>query len=138
MDWVVDCSFTAALFLPDESSFEVNRFFASLEEEDSLWVPVLWWYEITNVLTVAERKKLINRSDIAKILSLYSGLNLQTDNSYGFCHSSSVHEIAHAYHLSAYDATYLELVIRKGTKLASFDKQLLVTATRSGMAIYRD
>ena len=54
MRWVVDCSFTAALFLPDESSTKVRFFFEKLKDDDTLWVPILWWYEITNVLVVYE------------------------------------------------------------------------------------
>ncbi|RMD97649.1 MAG: hypothetical protein D6814_09080 [Calditrichaeota bacterium] len=46
MKWVVDCSFAAALFLPDETSGRVRDFFSGLSEEDELVVPALWRYEL--------------------------------------------------------------------------------------------
>ena len=50
MRWVVDCSFAAALFLPDETSGHVRDFFSGLSEEDELIVPVLWRYELAQVM----------------------------------------------------------------------------------------
>jgi len=133
MDWVMDCSFTAALFLPDQSSPEVHEFFSSLEDDVDLWVPTLWWYETTNVLSIAERKGFINRADISKILSLYSKLALKTDDSHGIQYAASVYDITGKYQLSAYDAAYLELALRRGAKLASLDRQLLSAAAKSGV-----
>ena len=39
---------------------------------DEVLIPSLWWYEITNVLIIAERRKRVTPADAAKILSLYS------------------------------------------------------------------
>lgn len=136
MDWVIDCSCAAALFLPDESSSKIKSFISDLSEEPTLWIPTLWWYEMTNVLTVAERKKRINHSEVLKIISLFDQFNLNTDNSNGAKFSNRIYELSRLYKLTAYDATYLELSIRKGAGLASFDNQLLNSAKEAGVKIF--
>ena len=71
MNWVIDCSFASALFLPDEASSNVRSFFEKINDEDILLVPNLWWYEITNVLVVSERRKRLSHADIIKVISLF-------------------------------------------------------------------
>lgn len=137
MIWVVDCSFSAALFLPDEFSIKARNFFRRFSKYDQVFVPCLWWYEITNVLTVAERRKRLNYTDVIKIFSLLEKLDFETDNQNGVIFSKDVWEIAHRNDLSAYDAVYIELAIRKKASLASLDKQLLNAAKKSGLQIYK-
>ena len=51
-----------------------------------------------------------------------------------------IHEIlalARAHKLSSYDASYLDLAMRKGLPIASIDKNLLAAATRSRVPIRR-
>ena len=43
--------------LPDEGSATADQFFSSFSPQTLLWVPALWWYEVANVLAMAERKK---------------------------------------------------------------------------------
>ncbi len=137
MRWVVDCSFTAALFLPDESSSKVRFFFEKLESDDTLWVPGLWWYEITNVLVVSTRRNRLTHMDTERILSLLNQIDFKTDNLAGTTYSQEIYEIAQLYALSAYDAAYLELATRKNCNLASFDKKLVEAAQKAGVKTFR-
>jgi predicted nucleic acid-binding protein len=137
MRWVVDCSFTAALFLPDESSTKVRFFFEKLEGDDTLWVPGLWWYEITNVLVVSTRRNRLTHMNTEKILSLLNQMDFKTDNLAGTTYSQEIYEIAQLYALSAYDAAYLELATRKNCNLASFDKKLVEAAQKAGVKTFR-
>lgn len=137
MQWVVDCSFTAALFLPDECSEDVKFFFERLKDKDTLWVPILWWYEITNVLVVSTRRNRLTHLDTERILSLLNQMNFKTDNWDGTPYSREIYEIAQMYALSAYDAAYLELATRKNCNLASLDKKLTEAAKIAGLKIYR-
>ncbi|MEW5968028.1 MAG: type II toxin-antitoxin system VapC family toxin [Pseudomonadota bacterium] len=43
--------------------------------------------------------------------------------------------MAHQYGLSAYDATYLELALRRGLPLACFDGGLRTAAERAGLTL---
>ncbi len=132
----MDCSCAAALFLPDESSLKMKSFMGDLPENYSLWVPALWWYEMTNVLLVAERRGRLNHLDISKIIPLFDQFNLSTDNSSGARFSTRIYELASTCQLTAYDATYLELAIRKKAGLISLDGQLLSAAKKSGVNTY--
>jgi len=136
MNWVLDCSFSAALFLPDEFSPKVRDFFTKLSKNDQLFVPSLWWYEITNVLIVAGRRKRLNYADVVTVTSLFERLGIETDNSIGVPYSKEIYRIANLNKLSAYDAAYLELSVRKDAPLASLDKQLLKAAVNTGISIY--
>jgi predicted nucleic acid-binding protein len=135
--WVADASFAAALFLPDETSSAARRFFSGLKPADEVWVPSLWWYEITNVLIIAEQRKRLTPVDTAKIISLYSQLNLETDTLSGTKYSGRLYEIAKTCHLTAYDAAYLELAMRKEAVLATLDKKLVKAANLSGVHLFR-
>ncbi|MCI0470461.1 MAG: type II toxin-antitoxin system VapC family toxin [Candidatus Aminicenantes bacterium] len=137
MRWVVDCSFTAALFLPDEYSTKVRFFFEKLKDDDNLWVPGLWWYELTNVLVISTRRNRLTHMDTEKILSLINQIDFKTDNLADNLYSREIYEIAQLYDLSGYDAAYLELAIRKNCNLASFDKKLVESAQKAGVKTFR-
>lgn len=46
--------------------------------------------------------------------------------------------LARAYKLTAYDATYLELVLRTGSALATFDRQLANAVHQAGGRVFGD
>lgn len=135
MAWVVDSSFAAALALPDEHSASVEKFFISEGGKAEIWVPPLWWYEISNVLLVAQRRKRISQADRAALLSRFGALPLRVDAQIGEMTASRLQDIADRYGLTSYDAAYLELAQRKGSGLATFDRQLADAAQQSGVAI---
>ena len=133
MIWVIDCSIASALFLPDEDSSNAVRFFSSLGKKDILTVPVLWWYEFSNVLNVTIRRKRLSHIDAHKTISLFQAMSIETD----FIDADNVQnllELSLLYKLSAYDTAYLELALRKDARLASLDKQLLDAAVQAGIA----
>lgn len=134
--WVLDCSFAAALALPDKSSGLVSSFFQE-KSTDELWVPALWWYELANVLTVAERRRVLARTEVERAISLYAHLSIQTDQAEGVEYVRRLCEISRVHGLSAYDAAYLELALRKRAPLASLDRELLDAAKKSGVETWR-
>jgi predicted nucleic acid-binding protein len=46
--------------------------------------------------------------------------------------------LARAYRLTGYDATYLELVMRTGRPLATFDRQLAAAVRQAGGRVFGD
>ena len=129
----MDCSFMAALFLPDKASAQVNRFFSEYPDSRTLHVPMLWWYELTNVLCMAERKKILKEVDVQRITGLLSGFPMETDEAQGVSYIRRLYEIARTYGLSSYDAAYLELAIRVDGRLATLDKELIAAAHACGV-----
>jgi predicted nucleic acid-binding protein len=128
MEWVVDCSFTSALLLPDEVSMVARRFFDALRHNDTAWIPGIWWLETANVLCMAERRHRLTHQDILHAMTLLEDLSLKTDQAHGTGYLRTVTALAGSGGLSAYDAAYVELAIRKNARLASCDKQLVAAA----------
>lgn len=135
MDWVLDCSFALAWALPDERSAIADRFLASFSGKSILWVSPLWWFELSNALTVAHRRKRIQEVDLTQILELYGNLSLQTDSRLDLDVVWHLCALAREYGLPAYDAAYLELVQRRGAGLATFDDLLTRAARKAGVKL---
>ncbi|MBI4386730.1 MAG: type II toxin-antitoxin system VapC family toxin [Elusimicrobia bacterium] len=133
MEWVLDSSLALAWALPDENQGRADRFLAKFTPQDALWVPGLWWHEIANALTMAERRNRIAEADIFRLLELYNHLPIQTDTSYSSALSWRYFILAREYGLTAYDGSYLELAERKGLPLASFDERLIKAARKAGL-----
>jgi len=51
---------------------------------------------------------------------------------------TTVLTLARAYKLTSYDATYLELVLRTGRALATFDRQLADAVRKAGGRVFGD
>ncbi|MFH0975330.1 MAG: type II toxin-antitoxin system VapC family toxin [Spirochaetota bacterium] len=125
MKFVIDCSFSSALFLPDEKSDSIRTFFINLKDSDQIYIPLLWWYESINVLNVSLKRKRLNFNAISKIIELFDKMPIETDISYGSHYSKNIFELTQLYKISAYDAAYIELAVRKKAKLMTLDKDLI-------------
>ena len=132
MPIVLDCSLALAWGLPDETSTRADRFLARASG-DGFWVPALWWYEMTNALTMAHRRHRVPASDVMQLIELYGGLAIQTDTLLTPEVARRLHLLAQEYSLSAYDAAYLELAQRRTLRLATLDRNLLRAARRAGI-----
>jgi len=69
--------------------------------------------------------------------NLYSMLPIRTDT---FLDTETVwrwQSLAQEYTLSAYDAAYLELALRRGLGLATLDQRLSMAARRAGIKVIR-
>ncbi len=135
MNYVVDCSFTSALFLPDESSDIVRRFFLNIHKTDDVFTPFLWWYETNNVLNIALKRKRLNHSEIGTILHLLDHLKLEIDYSIGTDLSSEIVNLSQLYNLSSYDVSYIELAKRKNAHLMTFDNDIISSAKKIGIKV---
>src|SRR4030042_3943719 len=124
MKFVIDCSFSSALFLPDEKSEAARNFFINLKSHDKVFVPILWWYETINVLHVAVKRKRLDVMEITRIIELLEKLPLETDVQYGIQYSRDLFELTQLYKVSSYDAAYIELSMRTKSKLMSLDSDL--------------
>ncbi len=135
MEWVLDASVAVAWAVPDETSKAAERFFGGLAEEDIVWVPALWWYEVSNALTMAQRRGRVVESQLTRFAELFRMLPVQTDTQLDAAAFWRFLTIAKTYELSAYDAAYLELAERRGIGLATLDQQLASAARRAGVRI---
>lgn len=135
MDFVVDSSVAMAWTLPDEHSARAEAIVSRVTEENSLWIPALWWYEVANVVATARRRKRLSEAQGARVLELLSRLPLESDVPPGPAAAARLAQLAHEHSLSAYDAAYLELAERRGVALATFDQDLIRAARAAGVPL---
>jgi predicted nucleic acid-binding protein len=131
---VIDGSAALGLLLPDESHTPAARKLrAMLGTAVSLHVPAHWWVEVANGVLMAERRKRLTQALATEALTLLAALNVITDDVAPERSLSSTAALARQHGLTAYDAGYLELAIRRGAVLASQDKALLAAAAACGV-----
>lgn len=99
------------------------------------WVPALWWYELSNVFTMAHRRRRLSESESVRLVDLYGSLPIQTDTHLNSDAVWRFQALAKEHSLSAYDAAYLELAQRKGIGLATLDKHLANAARKAGVQV---
>lgn len=131
--WVIDASITMPWFFPDEATPFTEALLDTLGKHE-LWAPTLWVLECTNVLQSAQRRRRIDatrRAEIAGELSeLPVRLDSQTPDFVG------LDRLAFTHGLSAYDAAYLELALRRSLVLVSLDGQLIAAARALGHPVF--
>jgi predicted nucleic acid-binding protein len=98
-------------------------------------VPVIWFAETANALLVLERRKKLTRGERAKALSRLGDLNILPDEDGHRFVFSSVSELASKRGLSVYDASYLELAVRRGLPFASRDEAVKAAAEKCGLVV---
>ena len=98
-------------------------------------VPSLWFLEIANSLIVLERRRKLTREERRIALATLSKLNLIVDEESRHAAFSTTSELAEKYELSVYDASYLELAIRRKLPLASRDTSLNAAAKKVGVKV---
>lgn len=133
MELVLDSSVALAWVLPDETSSRADRFLAKAPRESAFWVPALWWYEVANALTVAQRRRRLTEADRIRAIELYATLPVRTDAALDAHALWRYQALAEEHGLSAYDAAYLELAQRRDLQLATFDRRLAAAARRAGV-----
>ncbi len=129
---VVDASVTAAWFLPDEANAYTEAALQATAERD-VWVPALWQLEMGNLLLSAQRRRRISDAKRRELVAAAAGLRLRVDREPVSMIDLDALAAAHA--LSAYDAVYLELALRRRLPLATLDSALRKALGRSGAAL---
>jgi len=105
---------------------------------DSWLVPAIWHAELGNALLRGERAGLIPPSQSVFFLERVSLATIETDAGSPRSRIAAVLALARAHQLTAYDASYLELAVRTGRPLATFDRYLAAALRNAGGAIYGD
>ncbi|MDR3086832.1 MAG: type II toxin-antitoxin system VapC family toxin [Azoarcus sp.] len=100
------------------------------------FVPLLWHTEIANALLVAERRKLVTEAIVIDYLERLAALPIEEDNLPPLLRRDQVMSLARRYDLTAYDAIYLELALRKGAALATFDARLAAAMRAAGGQVF--
>jgi predicted nucleic acid-binding protein len=127
---VVDSSVLIAFLLPEHTSGVARRFFVSSDDYD-LIAPQLLFYEAANALKSGLHRKRITTSDVGYLLERVRGLEITADMTNPASLMEEIIAVAARTELAVYDAAYLELAIRAGAELATFDDTLGFAAAKS-------
>ena len=140
MGLVLDAS-AALAWLIDRANpaenLQAKEVLLTLETEDAL-VPVLWYAEVANGILIAERRGVCAFDKSALFLSTLNGLPVVDDAAQPWTVQRAALALARTYGLTGYDAIYLELVLRTGRTLATFDRQLAEAVRKAGGRVFGD
>lgn len=98
-------------------------------------VPVLWRYEVSAVLAKSQKDGILTGQKVAEFLGTLNKLNITVDAEGSDRILTDVHHLAVAYRLTSYDASYLELALRKNLSLATLDNELIDASEAAGVAL---
>lgn len=123
---VLDCSVLMAWVAPDEASNYAEQVREAIIRYNApVIVPPLFYLEVINVLEVMQHRKRMDVQQVDRALQLLGRLPVTVDSE-GMLLSTvlAVRGLMQRYALTAYDAAYLELGIRRNLRLSTLDKAL--------------
>lgn len=133
-EFVLDSSMAIAWSFEDETDDHADRVHGQLSTKRAV-VPLLWALEVANALLVGERRQRSTEADTSKWTAMLAGLPIRIDDQTNTHAWTATLGLARRHNLSAYDAAYLELAIRRGLPLATLDEQLKAAAKAVGVNI---
>jgi predicted nucleic acid-binding protein len=134
MSLVLDASAALAWLLPEELTDAIAATF-DLIADDCAWVPSLWRIEVANSLSVNLRRGRITSVRRRESLDDLRLLPIYCDQETKDHLWDRTLELADRHRLTVYDATYLEVALRRALPLATLEDELREAALREGMAV---
>jgi predicted nucleic acid-binding protein len=122
--FVADASVGVAWAVHSQASGATDELLDQVAAGTALIVPALWPFEIANSLLVLLRRRKILTAERDRALEALAHLPFTVDDEGPRLALGRVSELAADHGLSVYDASYLELVVRRKLPLASRDETL--------------
>ncbi|WP_026012196.1 type II toxin-antitoxin system VapC family toxin [Singulisphaera acidiphila] len=132
---ILDCSIVMAWFFADESSEYADDVARQLPDQMA-YVPSNWPLEVANTLIMGERRKRSTQTQAARLIKNLAALPITVDEESNLHAWNSTLSLAREQNLTAYDAAYLELAMRRGLPLATLDDKLKAAATAVGVPLF--
>jgi predicted nucleic acid-binding protein len=129
---VVDSSIALSWCLPDEDT--IDQIQQEVAERGAI-APLHWPLEIVNALLVAERRQRITAAFRNAALQDLGALPIILDDETSARAWKEILQVAEAYRLTAYDAAYIELALRRTLPLATLDTDMQAAAQALGIAL---
>ena len=100
-----------------------------------LQAPWLWRLEVVQAVTKKERQKRASAAEGTRLLTLLDGLHVTVVGEPADRSLFGLAALSRPHQLSAYDAVYLDLAIRRGLPLLTHDRNLREAAERVGVEL---
>lgn len=133
--FIVDNSVVMSWCFKDESNQYADAILDTLNKSTAV-VPPIWPLEVVNVLLVAERRKRLSKADSVRFITLLTQLPITVEQEQPERMMKEILALAREQRLSSYDASYLDLAMRKGLPIATLDRGLRVAAKRTKVPIF--
>jgi predicted nucleic acid-binding protein len=132
-EFIVDASVGIAWVYQSQATPETDHLLNQVAAGATVVVPGLWFFEMSNILLIAQRRHRLTVGQRKAAMEKLTAMQLTVDeegtrNAFG-----KTSELAEKYGLTIYDATYLELALRRSLPLASRDEALRNAAKQCGL-----
>lgn len=133
-DFVLDCSVAVGWCFEDENDDYSIKVLESLAKKTAV-VPNLWFYEVANVLLMAQKQKRISQAVVSQFVNSLSQMPIEVVTTLNHDMQDLI-LLSSKYNLTAYDGAYLELALKLGLPLATLDKKLIAAVKDSGAKLF--
>jgi predicted nucleic acid-binding protein len=132
--FVLDASAALAWFFEDEATADSTSLLRMIGENQPV-APSVFPLEMANTLLMAERKQRVTPAQFESYVGRLSRLNIEIEAQSETLVIGGVLPLARKHALSSYDASYLELAVRRSLPLASRDERLKRAARSCGIEL---
>lgn len=131
---VVDASLALTWALPDEASTYGDTLLQRVAASGAV-VPGLWFHEVANGLLMATKRGRCTTAQRMAFVEALLRLPIEVEPPSGRIALDEHVATAERFGLTAYDAAYLDLAMRRGLPLASQDKAMRQAAAKAGVRV---
>lgn len=132
---VADNSVVMAWFFEDEWSPYAEAVLDATSDFPVV-VPSVWPLEVGNTFLMAERRKRIRREQWLRFIADLDAMPIAVERESTSRMLTEILLLASEHQLTTYDASYLDLAMRKNLPLATLDKALRRAAGKCGVDHY--
>ena len=135
-EFVLDASIAFSWCFPGDPTEDTpysRRILLNLDRDNAL-VPEIWAFEIANSIFVSFKRKRTTQTQIDEYVKLLKELPIRVE-SHSLWMNVALESRARRWNLSAYDAAYLDLALRRNVPLATADDALKLAATAQGVHV---
>jgi len=129
---VIDSSITMSWIIVDERT-DANQGVLNLATRRGMVAPMLWPIEVANSLAMAQRRGRMTAGLRDQALLDLQMMRVEIDDETLSHAWQTTPKLADTHGLTVYDATYLELALRRELPLATLDRALIAAAARVGV-----
>lgn len=135
--FVADASVAIAWVHPAQATPETEAMLDRIAAGHSLVVPALWPLEVANALTVLRRRRKLTPDEARTAIDIIRELPAVIDHEAAAVAFTRLVDLASEHELTVYDATYIELAMRRQLPLASNDVRMKHAAVRAGLDLWQ-
>ena len=131
--FIVDASVGFSWVHQGQATVETDKLLEAVAAGAQVVVPALWHLEMANVLLIAQRRHRMTATQRKAALEQLTAMQFIVDEEGARQAFGKTSELAEKHGLTIYDATYLELAVRRSLPLATRDESLKRAAKQCGV-----